>query len=114
MVFRLATVCHRFCPQALAEAFKVNRTVCLNSFLQGFGSEGAKEAWCLARVCGSGPWIVSDSWCSRLGRAVVVLDWCGTCGSFQESLKWAGTKMEDARTGVLAWAIFETKQVHEV
>ena len=42
-------VCHRFCPQALAEALKVNRTV-TNIDLSGnkIDNEGAK-AWCLAR-----------------------------------------------------------------
>ena len=42
-------VCHRFCPQALAESLKVNKTV-TNIDLRGhnIGNEGAK-AWCLAR-----------------------------------------------------------------
>ena len=42
-------VCHCFCPQALAEAFKVNNTVTNIDLEQnGIGNEGAK-AWCLAR-----------------------------------------------------------------
>ena len=42
-------VCHRFCPQALAEALKVNKTL-TNIDLRGnkIGTEGAK-AWCLGR-----------------------------------------------------------------
>ena len=49
-------VCHRFCPQALAEALKVNQTVTdMNLWFNHIGKEGAK-AWCLARgVCGSRP-----------------------------------------------------------
>ena len=41
-------VCHRFCPQALAEALKVNTTV-TSIDLRGsyIGNEGPK-AWCLA------------------------------------------------------------------
>ena len=39
--------CHR-CPQALAEALKVNMTVTnIDLRLNGIGKEGA-EAWCLA------------------------------------------------------------------
>ena len=42
-------VCHRFCPQALAEALAVNKTVTnLNLEINNIGNEGAK-AWCLAR-----------------------------------------------------------------
>ena len=41
-------VCHRFCPQALAEALKVNKTVTdINLRGNEIGNEGAK-AWCLA------------------------------------------------------------------
>ena len=42
-------VCHRFCPQALAEALKVNKTL-TKIDLQGndIDKEGAK-AWCLGR-----------------------------------------------------------------
>ena len=40
-------VCHRFCPQALAEALKVNKTL-TNIGLSSIGTEGAK-AWCLGR-----------------------------------------------------------------
>ena len=52
-------VCHRFCPQALAEALKVNKTVTnIDLFDNKIGNEGAK-AWCLARgsvaICGSWP-----------------------------------------------------------
>ena len=42
-------VCHRFCPQALAEALKVNKTVTTIDLSHNeIGNEGAK-AWCLAR-----------------------------------------------------------------
>ena len=41
-------VCHRFCPQALAEALKVNATVTSIDLRGGMRDEGAK-AWCLAR-----------------------------------------------------------------
>ena len=42
-------VCHRFCPQALAEALKVNMTVTdIDLGNNHIGKEGAK-AWCLAR-----------------------------------------------------------------
>ena len=42
-------ICHRFCPQALAETLKVNKSV-RDINLEGneIGNEGAK-AWCLAR-----------------------------------------------------------------
>ena len=41
-------VCHRFCPQALAEALKVNKTVAIIDLeLNEIGNEGAK-AWCFA------------------------------------------------------------------
>ena len=48
-VLRFHMVCHRFCPQALAEALKVNQTI--TKFFLGennIGREGA-EAWCLGR-----------------------------------------------------------------
>ena len=46
---RHGLVCHRFCPQALAEALKVNKTVTdINLDGNNIGKEGAK-AWCLAR-----------------------------------------------------------------
>ena len=63
-----------FCPQALAEALKVNKTVTtIDLSHNGIGKEGAK-AWCLARrVCGSRlrnderKWNqVVYRWCSRL------------------------------------------------
>ena len=42
-------VCHRFCPQALAEALKVNTTVTnIDLRYNDIGTEGVK-AWCLAR-----------------------------------------------------------------
>ena len=42
-------VWHRFCPQALAEALKVNKTITnIDLGCNGIGNEGAK-AWCLAR-----------------------------------------------------------------
>ena len=42
-------VCHPCCPQALAEALKVNSTVTnINLFGNHIGKEGAK-AWCLGR-----------------------------------------------------------------
>ena len=42
-------VCHRFCPQALAEALKVNTTVShVDLERNEIGNEGAK-AWCLPR-----------------------------------------------------------------
>ena len=49
-------VCHRFCPQALAEAVKVNKTLTkIDLSENNIGKEGAK-AWCLGRgVCGSRP-----------------------------------------------------------
>ena len=49
-------VCPPFCPQALAEALKVNKTVMnIDLTYNAIGNEGAK-AWCLARgVCGSRP-----------------------------------------------------------
>ena len=41
-------LCHRFCPQALAEALKVNQTVTdINLSYNKIDNEGA-EAWCLA------------------------------------------------------------------
>ena len=45
-------VFHRFCPQALAEALRVNKTV-TNIYLPRIGNEGAK-ARCLERA-GVGP-----------------------------------------------------------
>ena len=42
-------VCHRFCPQALAEALKVNKTLTeIDVGWNRIGKEGAK-AWCLGR-----------------------------------------------------------------
>ena len=42
-------VCHRFCPQALAEALKVNKTLAkIDLRGNNIGKEGAK-AWCLGR-----------------------------------------------------------------
>ena len=50
-VFRFHMVCHRFCPQALAEALKVNTTVTNIDLADNkIGTEGAK-AWCLAQGC---------------------------------------------------------------
>ena len=51
LVLRFHMVCYRFCPQALAEALKVNKTVTsidLTSNEIGDEDEEA-EAWCLAR-----------------------------------------------------------------
>ena len=43
------TVCHCFCPQALAAALKVNKTVAtIDLYHDQIGNEGAK-AWFLAR-----------------------------------------------------------------
>ena len=42
-------ICHRFCPQALAEALTVNKTVTnINLDYNKIDEEGA-EAWCLGR-----------------------------------------------------------------
>ena len=42
-------VCYCFCPQALAEALKVNKTLTnIGLKFNEIGKEGA-EAWCLAR-----------------------------------------------------------------
>ena len=55
-VLRFHMVCHPGCPQALAEALKVNSTVTnINLEDNDIDTEGAK-AWCLGRgVCGSRP-----------------------------------------------------------
>ena len=45
-------VCHRFCPQALAEALKVNKTL-TNIGLEGNHYHSTDEAWCLAQ----GSWL---------------------------------------------------------
>ena len=48
-ILRFHMVCPRFCPQALAEALKVNSTVTnINLDKNDIGKEGAK-AWCLGR-----------------------------------------------------------------
>ena len=47
--------CHRFWPEALAEALKVNKTLTnINLRDNGIGKEGP-EAWCLARGAPLGP-----------------------------------------------------------
>ena len=60
-------VCHRFCPQALVEALKVNRTV-TSVAVGGVGNEEAK-AGCLTRG-------------TNVGVRDFVLDRCGALGSF--------------------------------
>ena len=82
-VLRFHMVCHRFCPQALAEALKVNKTVTdINLRGNEIGNEGAK-AWCLAG--GSvDPWksygIKWCQWCTSGVRdfceTLVLLDGC--------------------------------------
>ena len=48
-VLKFHMVCHRFCPQALAEALKVNKTLTeIDLRDNDIGKEGAK-AWCLGR-----------------------------------------------------------------
>ena len=77
-------VCHRFCPQALAEALKVNKTITKIVLSNNeIGNEGAK-AWWLAR--GSvAPGLTSS------GVPVA-------CAFFaKKSLKWYGNKMQVGR-----------------
>ena len=89
-------VCHRLCPQALAEALKVNQTVTNIDLRENYiGNEEAK-AWCLARglrlqaskrwnkMESSGVPVVFET-CETL----VLLDRCRACASFQES-HWNG------------------------
>ena len=99
-------VCHRFCPQALAQALKVNKTVTdINLDGNNIGKEGAK-AFCLAHgVCGSRP-RNGENKMESSGEPVVfetretlvtlvLLDRCRACASFpKESVKWDGNKME--------------------
>ena len=75
-VLRFHMVCHRFCPQALAEALKVNKTVTkIDLGYHQIRNEGA-EAWCLARGSvapglrmGEIKWNqVVYQWCLRLVR----------------------------------------------
>ena len=63
-------VCHRFCPQALAEALKANKAVTnIDLGYNTFGKEGAK-AWCLAR--GSvAPGLETVKWILQNG-----IKWC--------------------------------------
>ena len=92
-------VWHCFCPQALAEALKVNQTLTnVNLERNDIGTGGA-EAWCLGRgsaapgletvnengvkCCTRG---VRDLWdCSGVGGLVFG---CYASGSFQESFTW--------------------------
>ena len=73
-------VCHRFCPQALAEALKVNKTITkIVLSNNGIGKEGAKAMVLGTGVCGSKPQsrvpVVFET-CQTL----VVLDRCSGVG----------------------------------
>ena len=88
-------VWHRFRPQALAEALKVNKTVTdINLADNRIGKEGAK-AWCLARgsVAASKRWNKME-WSGvpvvfQTCETLVLLDRCRASGSFQKS-HWNG------------------------
>ena len=43
------TVCHRFCPQALAKALKVNKTVTNIGLAHNEIGDGGAKAWCVGR-----------------------------------------------------------------
>ena len=106
-------VWHRFCPQALAEALKVNQTLTnVNLECNNIGKEGAK-AWCLGR--GSAWLQASKRWTNMESSGVpvvfetceilVVLDRCSGVGAldFSKSLwngmegrcKWDGGKSSE-------------------
>ena len=54
---RFHLVCHHFCPQALAEALKVNKSVRVIDLPCTDIRQNFARAWCLARrVCGSRVW----------------------------------------------------------
>ena len=42
-------VCHRFCPQALAKALKVNKTVTNIGLADNEIGDGGAKAWCVGR-----------------------------------------------------------------
>ena len=86
-------VCHLFCPQAIAEALKVNKTLTeIGLRRNSIGNEGAK-AWCWARrVCGSRPRNGEIKMESsgvtvvfKTCETLVLLDRCRACACFQKS-----------------------------
>ena len=99
LVLRFHMVCYRFCPQALAEALKVNKTVTsidLTSNEIGDEDEEA-EAWCLARGFVAPGLRMGEENRVKVELSVVpvafetcetlvVLNGCRICGSFQMSL----------------------------
>ena len=102
-VLRFHMVCHPCCPQALAEALKVNQALTnINLEYNDIGTEGAK-AWCLGRgFVPPGFGMVEKygmKWCTssvrdlRDIRGVGQVLRCWATGSFQESLKWDWRKM---------------------
>ena len=48
-VLSFRMVCHRFCPQALAKALRVNKTVTKIDLRWNFLGNGGAKAWCLGR-----------------------------------------------------------------
>ena len=65
-------LCHRFCPQALAEALKVNQTVTdINLSYNKIDNEGAKARWLAWGSVAPGLETVKENgikWCSSGAR----------------------------------------------
>ena len=62
-------VCHRFCPQALAEALKVNQTITTISLAHNEMGKEEAEAWSLGRGSAS-PDLERVKYCARAAKSL--------------------------------------------